>query len=83
MKILITGVAGFIGSNLCEFILEKGFSVVGMDNFSTGYHENLIVSKNNPNFTFIEGDIRDFKHCLDITKKVEFVFHQAAFGLCL
>ena len=62
MKILITGAAGFIGANLCEYMLEKGHTVVGFDNFATGHAHNLKAFKKlNANFSFIEGDIRDFE----------------------
>ena len=80
MKILITGAAGFIGSNLCEFMLAKGYTVIGLDNFATGYAYNIEEFKGKPNFSFIEGDIRDFDTCLEITKNVDAVLHQAALG---
>ena len=80
MKLLITGSAGFIGSNLCEFFLKKNFDVVGLDNLSTGYKKNFIDFLNNSNFSFIKGDIRDLKTCLNATKNVDFVLHQAALG---
>ena len=80
MKILITGAAGFIGSNLCEFMLEKGYVVVGFDNYATGHAHNLYQFKEHPNFTFIEGDIRNFEACLKATENVDYVLHQAALG---
>ena len=80
MKILITGVAGFIGSNLCEYMLEKGCDVVGLDDYSTGYLKNINSFLDHPKFTFIEGDIRDKSICMDVTKEVDFVLHQAALG---
>ena len=80
MEILITGAAGFIGSNLCEYMLDKGYTVVGLDNFSTGFSHNIQPFKDHPNFTFIEGDIRDYELCLQATEKVEYVLHQAAMG---
>ena len=58
-KILITGGAGFIGSNLCEYFLSKGHEVVCLDNFATGHRHNLTAFENNKNFTLIEGDIRN------------------------
>ena len=61
MKILITGAAGFIGSNLTEYMLDKGYTVVGLDNFATGHEYNLNAFKAESNFSFIEGDIRDFE----------------------
>ena len=80
MKILITGAGGFIGSNLCEFFLQKKFKVVGLDNFSTGHQGNINSLKTNSHFTFIEGDIRDFKTCLLATENIDCVLHQAALG---
>ncbi len=87
LKILITGTAGFIGSNLLEFFLKKGFYIRGIDNFSTGFRENLEdavskASKKNTNieFDFIEGDIRDYNDCLRSTKDIDIVFHEAALG---
>ena len=80
MKILITGAAGFIGANLCEYMLEKGYTVIGLDNFATGHAYNLIEFKEHPNFSFIEGDIRSFDDCLNATVEVDYVLHQAALG---
>ena len=80
MKILITGAAGFIGSNLCEFMIKKGYSVIGLDNFSTGNRENLSEFDNISNFSFFEGDIRDIKTCFKATHNIDFVLHQAALG---
>lgn len=83
---LITGVAGFIGSNLLEALLKLDQKVVGLDNFSTGYQKNLdevqtLVSKEQWNrFNFIEGDIRNLKDCELACSGVEFVLHQAALG---
>lgn len=78
--ILITGGAGFIGSNLCDYFTEKGFKVVCLDNFSTGHLHNLADVINHPNFTLIEGDIRNFVDCENAVKGVDFVLHQAALG---
>lgn len=78
--ILVTGGAGFIGSNLCEALLEKGNKVVCLDNFATGKRENITKYLKNSNFTFIEGDIRKLKDCLKATKGVDYVLHQAALG---
>jgi UDP-N-acetylglucosamine 4-epimerase len=78
--ILVTGGAGFIGSNLCEALLEKGNKVVCLDNFATGKRENIEQLLNDSNFTLIEGDIRKLEHCLKATKGVDYVLHQAALG---
>ena len=80
MTILITGAAGFIGANLCEYMIEKGYTVIGLDNFATGHAYNLNKFKEHPNFSFIEGDIRVLATCLKATEKVDYVLHQAALG---
>jgi len=83
---LITGVAGFIGSNLLETLLKLGQCVVGLDNFSTGYQKNLdeVKSSLNPEqwerFSFIEGDIQNLQDCRVACESVELVLHQAALG---
>ncbi|AOW17252.1 LPS biosynthesis protein WbpP [Polaribacter vadi] len=79
-KILVTGGAGFIGSNLCEELLKRNNLVVCLDNFATGKRENITPLLENKNFTFIEGDIRNLEDCLLATKGVEYVLHQAALG---
>ena len=79
-KILVTGGAGFIGSNLCEELLHLGNKVVCLENFATGKRENIKEFLNNPNFTLIEGDIRKLEDCLKATKGVDYVLHQAALG---
>lgn len=79
-KILVTGGAGFIGSNLCETLLELGGEVVCLDNFSTGKPENLDAFKAHPNFTLFQGDIRDLETCQEAVLGVDFVLHQAALG---
>ncbi len=79
-RILVTGGAGFIGSNLCESLLSDGNYVVCLDNFSTGKLENLSSFISNPNFTLIEGDIRNYEDCLKAVTGVDIVFHEAALG---
>lgn len=79
-KILITGAAGFIGSNLCEELINIGSTVVGLDNFATGHEKNLSALRQSPKFTFIEGDIRNLEDCNLACKDVDFVLHQAALG---
>lgn len=79
-KILVTGGAGFIGSNLCEELLSLGSKVVCLDNFSIGKRENLKELLKDPNFTLIEGDIRKLEDCLKATTDVDYVLHQAALG---
>lgn len=77
---LITGGAGFIGSNLCESILSLGYNVKCLDNLSTGKMDNLSNLLNHGAFNFIEGDIRDFETCMNACKGVDYVLHQAALG---
>ena len=78
--ILITGGAGFIGSNLCEYFLSKKYKVVCLDNFSTGHHYNLENFRNDENFKLIEGDIRHLETCHNALQGVDYVLHQAALG---
>lgn len=77
---LVTGGAGFIGSNLCEAILDKGYEVRCLDNLSTGRKTNLDSFIDNPRFTFIEEDICDLDACMRATAGVDYVLHQAAWG---
>lgn len=77
---LITGGAGFIGSNLCEAVLEMGYTVRCLDNLSTGKYENIEPFEKNERFTFIKGDIRDLDTCMDACKGVDYVLNQAAWG---
>lgn len=79
-NILVTGGAGFIGSNLCEELLSLGAKVTCLDNFSTGKRENLDAFINNPNFKLIEGDIRNLEACKDACENQDFVLHEAALG---
>jgi UDP-N-acetylglucosamine/UDP-N-acetylgalactosamine 4-epimerase len=79
-KILITGGAGFIGSNLCEYFINKGHQVVCLDNFATGHLHNLESVIKHPNFTLIEGDIRNIEDCQKAVQGVNYVLHQAALG---
>ncbi|MEH0158131.1 SDR family oxidoreductase [Limibacter armeniacum] len=79
-SVLVTGGAGFIGSNLIERLLEQDNKVVCLDNFSTGKRENVSSFLNNPNFQLIEGDIRNPEDCQKAVEGVEFVLHQAALG---
>jgi len=78
--ILITGGAGFIGSNLCEYFLSKDNKVICLDNFATGHCHNLKDCISNPNFSLIEGDIRNFEDCKKAVTGVDYVLHQAALG---
>ena len=77
---LVTGGAGFIGSNLCEAILEMGYTVRCLDDLSTGKQENVDLFVDNPNYTFIKGDIRDLDTCMNACKGVDYVLNQAAWG---
>ncbi|MCK5665480.1 MAG: NAD-dependent epimerase/dehydratase family protein, partial [Thiotrichaceae bacterium] len=85
-KWLITGVAGFIGSNLLETLLKNNQQVVGLDDFSTGHQHNidqvkyLLSSEQWKNFKLIKGDIRQLKDCKDACKGMDYVLHQAALG---
>lgn len=77
---LVTGAAGFIGSNLCEALLKKGCKVKALDDLSTGKQENIDLFLDNPNYTFIKGDIKDLEVCLKVCEGVDYVLHQAAWG---
>lgn len=78
--ILVTGAAGFIGSNLCDELLNLGNEVVALDNFATGKRENIEYYLDNDKFTFIEGDIRNLADCQKAVNGVDYVLHQAALG---
>lgn len=77
---LVTGGAGFIGSNLCEAILNLGYKVRCLDDLSTGKQANVDLFLDNPNYEFIKGDIKDFDTCLRATNGVDYVLNQAAWG---
>ncbi len=78
--ILITGGAGFIGSNLCEHFLNKGYTVRVLDNFSTGHRHNIQSFLEHPEFTLYEGDIRNLEDCKKAIDGADYVLHQAALG---
>src|SRR3954468_23599892 len=78
--ILITGGAGFIGSNLSAYFLSEGHRVVCLDNFSTGHRSNLNEFAADPDFTLIEGDIRNLDDCKKAVSGADYVLHQAALG---
>ncbi len=77
---LVTGGAGFIGSNLCEAILKMGYKVRCLDDLSTGKKENIDLFINDPNYTFIKGDVKDLDVCMNACEGVDYVLHQAAWG---
>ena len=77
---LVTGAAGFIGSNLCEAILAKGCKVKALDDLSTGKQANVDLFSDNPNYTFIKGDIKDLDTCMKACEGVDYVLNQAAWG---
>jgi UDP-N-acetylglucosamine 4-epimerase len=79
-RILITGGAGFIGSNLCEFFLEHNSIITCLDNFATGHKHNIEFLMSHENFTLIEGDIRDLETCQNAAKDQDYILHQAALG---
>ncbi len=78
--IVITGGAGFIGSNLCDHFIAKGYKVVCLDNFATGFRKNIKHHLSNPDFTIIEGDIRNMDDCRKAVEGASYVLHQAALG---
>lgn len=79
-KVLVTGGAGFIGSNLCEALLDNGYKVRCLDNFSTGNINNLLSLFENPNFELLVGDIRNIQDCNKAVDGVDYVLHEAALG---
>lgn len=78
--ILVVGGAGFIGSHITEYLLKHGAKVVVLDNLSTGFIENIELFSNNPNYTFIKGDISDFETCKKACEGIDIICHQAALG---
>lgn len=79
-RVLVTGGAGFIGSNLCEELIKNGNYVRCLDNLSTGNIKNISAFKNNDRFDFIKGDIRNLTTCQNACKTMDYVLHQAALG---
>lgn len=79
-RILITGGAGFIGSNLCRYFLEKGYRISCMDNLATGHRHNISAFLDHENFTFFEGDITNPDDCQKAIQGADYVLHQAALG---
>ncbi len=77
---LVTGGAGFIGSNLCEAIIKLGYKVRCLDDLSTGKQENVELFLNEKNYEFVKGDIKDYQTCVDACQGVDYVLHQAAWG---
>jgi len=80
LKVLVTGGAGFIGSNLCERLVQEDYEVICLDNFITGKRENIKGLFDKENFSLIEGDIRDYETCLKATNGIDIVLHEAALG---
>lgn len=77
---LVTGGAGFIGSNLCEAIIDMGYTVRCLDNLSTGSYDNIAHLESNDRFTFIKGDIRELDTCMEACSGADYVLNQAAWG---
>jgi UDP-N-acetylglucosamine 4-epimerase len=80
MHILVTGGAGFIGSNLCSHLLDKGFVITCLDNLSTGHKKNIQALLSNSNFSFVEGDVTNYELMLKLTEGKYAILHQAALG---
>ncbi len=79
-KILITGGAGFIGSNLCDYFIGKNYKIICLDNFATGHRRNIEHLFSHPDFELLEGDIRNIEDCKRAVKDADYVLHQAALG---
>ena len=79
-KFLVTGGAGFIGSNLCEALLNMGYRVRCLDDLSTGKQVNVDMFLEHPNYEFVKGDIKDFDVCMNACENMDYVLHQAAWG---
>ncbi|MBR4221804.1 MAG: SDR family oxidoreductase [Victivallales bacterium] len=79
-RFLVTGGAGFIGSNLCEAILNLGYKVRCLDDLSTGFQKNVDLFAGNPNYEFIKGDIKDLETCMKACEGIDYVLNQAAWG---
>ena len=79
-QFLVTGGAGFIGSNLCEAILKMGYKVRCLDDLSTGKQANVDLFLGNPNYEFVKGDVKDFDTCMSACKDVDYVLNEAAWG---
>ena len=77
---LVTGGAGFIGSNICEAILSMGYRVRCLDDLSTGFQSNVDMFADNPNYEFVKGDIKDLDTCIKACEGVDYVLNQAAWG---
>lgn len=82
MKVLVTGGAGFIGSNLCEYLLKAGHQVKCLDNFVTGHIENLLplIEQYSESFSLMVGDIRNLEDCRKAVEGIDYVLHEAALG---
>ena len=79
-RFLVTGGAGFIGSNLCEALLNMGHRVRCLDDLSTGFQTNVDLFADNPNYEFAKGDVKDFDVCISACNRIDYVLHQAAWG---
>ena len=80
---LVTGAAGFIGSNLCEALTDMGYQVRSLDDLSTGKEENIQMFLERPNYTFIKGDIKNLDTCMEACKGASFLFGNACPAFCM